>query len=138
MLNVCRALSAFAPFILVSSASAATPVAGKWLTADGNGIVEIAPCGAQLCGKIVKLLAKIDGPPTDRNNPQVSLRNRPLLGLNILSGFKDAGKHWEGTIYSPERGKSYRSVVKRNADGTLSVKGCVGPFCQNQTWKPTR
>jgi uncharacterized protein (DUF2147 family) len=116
-------------------AHAAGPIAGRWLTADGNGIVEIAPCGPQLCGKIIKLLAKIQGPPMDRNNPEPSLRNRPLLGLNILSGFKDAGKQWEGTIYSPEKGKSYRSIVKRNPDGTLSVKGCLGPFCQNQTWR---
>ncbi len=119
-------------------AQAATPIAGRWLTGDGKGVVEIGQCGAALCGKITKLLADTNGPPTDRNNPDPKLRARPLVGLNILSGFKDAGKQWEGQIYSPERGSTYRSVVKRNPDGTLSVKGCLGPFCQKQVWRPMK
>ena len=120
---------------LTSPALAAAPIAGRWLTGDGKGVVEIGPCGLALCGKITKLLADTNGPPTDRNNPDPKLRSRPLVGLNILSGFKDAGKQWEGQIYSPERGSTYRSVVKRNPDGTLSVKGCIGPFCQKQVWR---
>jgi uncharacterized protein (DUF2147 family) len=122
-------------FGVAASAPAAVPIAGKWLTEDGKGIVEIAPCGSQLCGKIIKLLADTNGPPTDRNNPDPKLRTRPLVGLNILAGFKDAGKQWEGQIYSPERGKVYRSVVFRNKAGTLTVKGCISFLCQTQTWK---
>ncbi len=123
---------------LVVPAQAAVPIGGRWLTGDGKGVVEIAPCGPQLCGKIIKLIADVNGPPTDRNNPDPRLRTRPLVGLNILSGFKDAGDKWEGQIYSPERGKVYRSVVFRNKDGTLAVKGCISFICQTQTWKPLR
>jgi uncharacterized protein (DUF2147 family) len=123
---------------LSSPAAAAQPIAGKWLTDDGKGVVEIAPCGANLCGKITRLLVKAGANPTDSNNSDPALRNRPLLGLNILSGFRDAGAAWEGTIYSPERGRTFRSVVKRNADGSLAVKGCMGPICQTQRWTPSR
>lgn len=124
--------------LLLSAApvSATSPVTGRWLTDKGKGMVEIAPCGANVCGRIIKLIAKVEGPPTDRNNPDPALRSRPLLGLPILSGFRHTGKQWEGTIYDPERGKSFRSILKRNPDGTLAVKGCIGPFCQTQTWKP--
>jgi uncharacterized protein (DUF2147 family) len=119
-------------------ALAAEPISGRWLTEDGKGIVEIAPCGNQICGKIIKLLVDTQGPPLDRNNPDPKLRNRPLVGLNILSGFKDTGSKWEGQIYSPERAKTYRSVVYRNKNGTLAVKGCISFICQTQTWKPAR
>jgi uncharacterized protein (DUF2147 family) len=133
----------FAPYlgllvVFATPVVAAEPIAGKWLTEDGKGVVEIGKCGAGLCGRITRLLVDTGGAPTDRNNPDKALRNRPLVGLHILSGFKDAGPQWEGTIYSPERGKSYRSIVKRNPNGTLAVKGCIGPFCQTQTWKQVR
>jgi uncharacterized protein (DUF2147 family) len=120
------------------SAYAAVPITGRWLTGGGKGVVEIGPCGPSLCGKIIKLIANPNGPPVDRNNPNPALRSRPLVGLNILSAFKDAGKRWEGQIYDPEGGKSYRSLVARNPDGTLSVKGCIAFFCQTQTWKPLK
>jgi uncharacterized protein (DUF2147 family) len=123
-------------FSLASAADAASAIAGNWLTEDGKGIVVIGPCGAQVCGKILKITVPHTGTLFDKDNADPKLRGRPLIGLNILSGFKDAGKQWEGQIYSPERGKTYRSVVYRNGNGTLTVKGCVSFLCQTQIWKP--
>ncbi|HMT45465.1 MAG TPA: DUF2147 domain-containing protein [Chakrabartia sp.] len=132
--------AAFALILLscCATADAAQPITGKWLTDDGKGVVEIAPCGSQLCGRITKIMAKTGGNPVDSKNPDPALRSRPLVGLNILSGMRDAGSAWEGSIYSPERGRSFRSVVRRNADGSLAVKGCMGPICQTQRWTPSR
>jgi uncharacterized protein (DUF2147 family) len=118
-----------------SPATAAAPITGKWLTAGKDSIVEIAPCGPKLCGKISKLLKPVPGgPPVDRNNPDTALRTRPLIGLPILIGFADNGSDWAGTIYDPRRGKTYRSVVAKNPDGTLKVQGCIAFFCQTQVW----
>jgi len=125
------ALLAFA-----APAVAATPVTGKWVTAGKDSVVEIAPCGPKLCGKIARLLKKPtpESTPFDRNNPNPALKTRPLIGLPILSDFVEVGAQWSGTIYDPRNGKSYRSNVARNADGTLKVQGCVAFFCQTQTW----
>lgn len=123
---------------LATPALAAAPVSGRWLTDDGKGIVEIGACGESVCGRIIRVLADTGGATTDSNNPDPTLRSRPLIGLNILSGFKDSGKIWEGKIYSPERGQTYRSELIRQANGTLQVKGCVGPFCQTKVWKPVK
>lgn len=124
------ALLAFA-----TPALAATPVTGKWITAGKDSVVEIAPCGQKLCGKVAKLLTPTpNGPPVDRNNPNPALKSRPLIGLPILSDFVEAGAQWSGTIYNPRNGKTYRSNVARNPDGTLMVQGCVSFFCQTQTW----
>ena len=54
----------------------------------------------------------------------------------MLQGFDKKRKDWRGgTIYDPEADKSYASRLKRLANGTLQVKGCIGPICQAQIWQ---
>lgn len=126
--------------LLPVPALAAAPVTGRWLTAEKDSIIEIAPCGKALCGRAVRVLKRMpDGRmPVDRNNPNSALRGRPVEGLTVLSNFTDAGGHWAGRIYDPKSGKTYRSKLTRNANGTLKVEGCVAIFCQAFTWTPVR
>lgn len=125
--------------LLASPALAAEPVAGRWITEDGKALVEIGNCGNSLCGKIARIIKPTPGrSPNDINNPDARLRSRPMLGLPILTGFTASGNEWKGSIYDPEEGKTYRSVLQRNANGTLKVKGCILVFCRAQTWKPAR
>jgi uncharacterized protein (DUF2147 family) len=126
--------------LLATAAHAAAPVTGKWVTQSKDGVVEIYECGATICGKLAKFLVP---PPNgvgqkDVNNPNKALRNRTLLGMNILTGFKADGNEWKGQIYDPKSGKTYRSVVYKGKSGNLVVKGCIGPFCQAQSWTATR
>lgn len=138
MLRLKIAVTIFS-LVTLTPANAAVPVSGLWLTTEKDSIVEIAPCGAALCGKIARILKpNPNGPPKDINNPDPGLRGRPIQGLPILTGFKDAGKNWEGTAYDPRAGKSYRSYLTLMRDGTLEVKGCVGPFCRTKTWTRAR
>lgn len=122
------------------AAHAAEPITGQWLTQSGNAIVTISPCGAGVCGRITRIIRpdpKGDG--TDRLNPDPALRSRPVLGLQIIPGFTDAGKDWRGQIYSPEAGRAYKGYLSKQADGSLKVTGCIAAFlCQNQKWTPAR
>jgi uncharacterized protein (DUF2147 family) len=125
---------------LASTVQAAAPITGRWVTQSKDGVVEIYECGATICGKIAKFLVM---PPAgagakDVNNPNKALRGRTILGMNILSGFKADGDQWKGQIYDPKAGKIYRSIVYKGKSGNLVVKGCIGPFCQAQTWTPAR
>jgi uncharacterized protein (DUF2147 family) len=126
--------------LLSVAAQAAAPVTGSWITQSKDGVVEIYECGATICGKLAKFLVMPPAGPgaKDINNPNKTLRSRTILGLNILTGFKDAGNEWKGQIYDPKSGKTYRSVVYKGKSGNLVVKGCIGPFCQAQTWTPAR
>lgn len=129
-----------AVLLLATAAEAAAPVTGRWVTQSKDGVVEIYECGATICGKLAKFLVP---PPNgigqkDINNPDKALRNRTLLGMDILTGFKAAGSEWKGQIYDPKSGKTYRSIVYKGKSGNLVVKGCIGPFCQAQTWTATR
>lgn len=125
----------FAAVLVAGAAQAApAPVTGRWLTEERDAMVEVAPCGAQLCGRIVRILRpSADRPAVDRNNPDPALRDRPIQGLTILSGFTADRDRFKGRIYDPRSGKTYRSELAREG-GTLKVKGCFGPFCRTQTW----
>lgn len=126
--------------LLAAAAPAPAPssIGGRWLTAEGKAVVEIAPCadrsGPALCGRIAQVLKpRPGGPPTDINNPDPALRGRPMAGLVILTEFRPDDDRWRGRIYDPESGRTYRAELTR--DGRLlSVKGCWGPFCRTQSW----
>lgn len=142
MLSRSGLFAIFAPiafFATALPAQAAQPITGRWATVDGKAIVQIAPCGKNLCGRIERIVKPTPGrPQTDIKNPDPALRSKPLTGLALLSGFTDAGDVWKGTIYDPESGKSYNSKVSRNPDGMLKVQGCIAFFCKTQIWTPVR
>lgn len=113
-------------------------VYGSWLTHKQNSIVVISKCNDAPCGEITW----IDDPDAaalmDTENPDESLRARTILGLQILHGFEARKDQWKkGRIYDPEVGKTYGSRLRRLEDGTLQVKGCIGPVCQTQIWTPS-
>jgi uncharacterized protein (DUF2147 family) len=124
---------------LVIGAAAPVPVTGTWLTEEGKALVRIEPCGAQLCGRIVRVLRPRPGGgrALDTANHDPALRSRPIEGLAILTGFTRDDDQWAGRIYDPESGRSYRSTLARHGD-TLDVKGCLGPFCRTQHWTAQR
>ena len=123
----------------LSGAAAAPSIAGSWRTDDGKAVVRIAACGQRMCGTIAQVLdTGPDVPRTDVNNPDPNRRNRPLVGLQILSGFTGGPTEWEGgRAYDPKSGSSYKSSLRLNADGSLRVTGCVLFVCRSKRWTRT-
>jgi uncharacterized protein (DUF2147 family) len=129
-------------------------IVGLWLTApneeDGNARVEISKEGGTYVGKIVWLEKPVYPPDDeegmagkekmDRENPDPDLRNRPVKGLQIMSGFEYAGKNkWKkGTIYAPDDGKTYKCKVTLGDDGVLKVRGFIGFSMLGRTEEWTR
>jgi len=123
--------------VMIPAAFAAEPITGRWVTAEKDAVVAIAPCGTSLCGRIEKFLVAPPGGNDQRdvNNPDTAKRSRKLLGITILTGLMADGDAWKGKVYDPKKGKTYTAYVRRKPDGTLEMKGCVGPFCQSQVWR---
>ena len=117
---------------------AAEPVTGTWLTDTKDGLIEIAPCGPRLCGRLVRSLVPIKGPGTDVNNPDAKLRSRPIIGMPVLTGFVADGKLWRGTAYDPKNGKSYKTTLQRTGPNSLKLTGCVAIFCRSVNWTRAR
>lgn len=138
------ALTAAAAVLAISpsSAAAAPSVKGDWLTADGSRKIRIVSCGETLCGTIIWLKQgdqAVGQPRLDVNNPDPALRNRAVLGLQVITGFKPTSAGWAGgAIYDPNTGKTYAAKLSANPDGALRVEGCIAVFCQSRTWTPVK
>ncbi|KHJ37030.1 hypothetical protein PBAC_28070 [Pedobacter glucosidilyticus] len=107
-------------------------VVGVWKTGDGNAIVRIYKNGETYQGKIVWLKEPNDPdtgkPKLDKNNPTETSKNRPVVGLVNIWGFKFIEKNlWdEGNIYDPKSGNTYSCTIKMLNANTLEVRGYIG------------
>lgn len=124
-------------------------ILGLWKTepdAHGYSYVKIERNGDRYDGRIVYLSKPRYGPDEERpgeikvdlNNPDPSLRERRVLGLEILKGFVSKGKgKWKGgTIYDPTNGKTYKCKMWLDGKDTLKVRGFIGfsLLGRNTTW----
>jgi len=133
--TICAAVFLIVPSL--SYALAPAPVEGVWATKNNKALVWIYDCGKAACGSIIKPgNPNLHLPTTDINNPDPALRARSLVGLQIISSLKPDADHWNGMIYSPEDGRSYKATFVRLDTGSLKVKGCWGFLCVTQFWKP--
>jgi len=126
---------ALAALIAVPSMAAApAPIAGRWKTDDGKGIVVMAACGAKMCGRVERILAKQPaGGQLDERNPDKEKRSRKVTGLQIYWDLEPHADGWKGEGYSPEDGRYYKAHLRVNG-GKLTMKGCVSLFCRTVTW----
>jgi uncharacterized protein (DUF2147 family) len=120
------------------AASAQTAPLGDWLTSGAAAVVKIAPCASgegTLCGRIVWLWDPSTA--TDTRNGDPALRARPLVGLEMLQGFRPGapGEWTGGRIYNPEDGNSYSATLRLRDVTILDVRGCVMVFCRSQVWR---
>lgn len=115
---------------------------GHWISVDENLVVAIEPCdetAETFCGRIAYHRFGINEDGTlvrDVKNPDPTLQSRPLIGLNIGTGFTidEAQGVANGHIYSPENGGTYRSELRLSETGDqLYLKGCWFIFCRTET-----
>lgn len=106
-------------------------VIGLWAS-DGS-IFEIYEANGTLYGQVRALLEPVyeEGerkgqPKTDDNNPDESLRSRPIVGLYMFSEYEFRNGQWQGKIYDPETGNTYQSKMQVDDDGVLEIRGYVG------------
>ena len=117
---------------LCAIADPASP-AGEWLVKDKTAHIRVAFCDKKLWGTI----SWAKTPDTDKNNPDSSRRNQPILGLPILLAMQSHNSNqWTGEIYNAENGKLYDSDVSLKSADVLHVHGCVlyGLLCGSEDW----
>ena len=117
-----------ASFAFAGAALAADPLEGMWKTIgddNGNsGLIKVEACGNALCGTLVKAF--------DANGKSMASDN---IGTMIISETVAQGDgKYKGKVYSPDRGKTYKSRLTLNGN-RLSVEGCVLGICRDGgTW----
>lgn len=117
-------------------------VVGKWYTDGKESVVEIFKKGDKFYGKIIWIKDEFntDGSvKKDTKNPDESLRNQTIKGLEILKGFTFDDDEWsDGTIYDPKSGKTYSCIMKKKSGKKLSIRGYVGVSLFGKTTVWTR
>lgn len=109
-------------------------VVGQWR--DARSVLVVSRQGDTLSMRIHAVLDPLykegeepgpaGAPRRDSRNPDPSLQHRPILGLELLIGYAWSGERWEGEIYDPESGKTYKSYMEVNDDGLLAMRGYIG------------
>lgn len=112
-----------------------TSSAGLWKQNGGKLVVKVEQCYVnKLCATVANIAHPFhdDGTPQlDENNPNKALRNRPVIGTQLIDGMSPTGPNsWKGKIYNADDGHTYSAYAKLNGNA-LVVKGCWGPFCKN-------
>jgi uncharacterized protein (DUF2147 family) len=117
----------------LASAKAADPT-GDWRVADGVANIRVAQCNGSMWG-VVAWEKEPGG--RDTNNPDVSKKNRPTLGMPILFDMKKkpGADQWEGQVYNAKDGQLYSSTIAPIGTDQLEIRGCVlGFLCGGETW----
>lgn len=130
------ALTASLSLAALPAAADSHDVFGTFFTQAGTSQVTIEDCGdGSPCGRVSWIDPEAMEPGVTPEEARTEAGD-PVLGLLMLQGFERKRSDWRGgTIYDPEADRSYASRLKRLDDGTLQVKGCVGPICQTQIWQ---
>lgn len=136
------ALSAGA--LLSTSVFAVSLNGTQWQTIDDKtgekkAVIQLTESGGKVSGKIIKVLNKEKEDALCTKCPG-SLKNKPVEGLQILSGLKaDGNNQWsDGKLVDPESGKTYSGKLTLSDNGqSLKLRGFVGTpiFGRSQTWQ---
>jgi uncharacterized protein (DUF2147 family) len=121
-------------FVLNANTKAVEPcdrICGKWQSEKKNCIVQVFKDDDDFKARLV-WFDDSDDPSkpmetrVDYKNPDKSLRNRKLIGMNVLEDLEYVSKtnSWEnGVIYDAQTGKKWSSAAYLTADGVLKVTG---------------
>lgn len=138
-----------APAAAGAKSDPANAVLGLWTTPNDKSRVRIYKASdGKYQGRIVWLKkpnypagfhnkALAGKPKVDIHNPKKELRSRPVMGMDVLTGFKysPSNHDWrKGKCYDPEEGKTYTCRMWLKGDNTLMVRGYVWIFHKTQTW----
>lgn len=130
--------------------AAASDVFGLWIEPDMGALVELYACGDDLCGRLVAVPAS--QPSRDLHNPDPGLRDRRLVGLRVVDGFRriddglwvggGAQGRQPGRIYLPLNGdtlgdadNAYAIRLESPNSLTVGFRDCLMTCVLNSTWQ---
>jgi uncharacterized protein (DUF2147 family) len=121
-----------------AAAPGAKAIVGTWLVEGGQSKVAISAQDGIYVGKVVWLkVPEREGKPLlDAKNDDPSLRERPVMGLEVLTGFRyqGNGKWTGGEVYAPGRGKRYSAEISLNSPIELDLAVEAGFITKHELW----
>jgi uncharacterized protein (DUF2147 family) len=120
-------LSALALALAPASALGRSNLEGRWK----NGAMEIviAPCGATLCGRVVKASQE------QRTKAQRGSGTH-LVGARVINNIRPSGpRSWSANVFVANRNMNAQGTIEQVGPDRLSVRGCVlAVLCKTTHW----
>lgn len=106
-------------------------ITGKWMSTENNLEVEVFKQNEEFKARLLWFDDSDDkSKPTnsrlDEKNHDKTLRNRKLVGIEVLRGlqYNEADDEWQGgIIYDSSSGKNWDAKAWINSSGQLKVRG---------------
>jgi len=124
-------------FALPAAAQSPSTPTGRWLTANRQAVIQVEPCGANFCGRIIGIIVLHAGDPMP-----LDWLGRPQCGFVMLRTKRHTGTatepRWAGSVQDPRDGNSYDAIIAMRPDGKLHLRGYVAVplFGETQRWTP--
>lgn len=123
--------SLFILFISIVSYTNSQSIFGKWhsFNEETNAVESVIEVYEKE-GKAYAKIIEIKNP--DRKNAvcdkcKGSKKDKPILGMQILSGLKKDKDEWSGgKILDPKNGKEYKCYIKLESPDKLKIRGYIG------------
>ena len=118
-------------FLIITTSINAQNIFGKWHSTNENtgevdSVIEVYKKDGKAFAKVVDIkdAARKDAVCEKCEDEN---KNRPILGLNILTGLEKDGEEWSGgNILDPRNGKIYKCYIKLIKPKKLKMRGYIG------------
>lgn len=124
--------TAFAAGLTAMPAAAAkSPIEGRWK--NGTMVIDIAPCGRNLCGTVVKASPRQQAKAERGSDTE-------LIGARLITGIERTGPGtYRGRVFVADRDMHASGTIRQLNGNQLKVRGCVlGVICKSRTWDRVR
>ena len=114
--------------LLASTPLAAAEIEGRWRSPGGNSIIEIAPCGNDLCGTVAWA--------SDKAKKDAAKATDQLIGTQLLTGLQEKKPgQWHGKLFIPDKNMRVGAKIQLANPSQLKVSGCAAKvICSSQLW----
>ena len=119
---------AFILALALLAAEPTAPIEGRWRSPGGNSIIDIAPCGNELCGTVAWA--------SERAKQDAAKVTDQLIGTQLLTGLQESKPgRWQGKLFIPDRNMRATAKLQLVSPGQLKVSGCTAKvLCHSQIW----
>ena len=109
------------------TADARSPIEGRW--ARGKLQIEIRPCGASLCGTVVRASAKQQARAENGSGTD-------LIGATLIKQIQPTGpKTYRARVFLADRNAHANGKITQLNPNRLRVSGCVlAILCKTTNW----
>jgi uncharacterized protein (DUF2147 family) len=121
------ALEALLVVAAPAGASARSNLEGRWK--NGKMEIVIAPCGAALCGTVVKASDKQQAKAERGSGTE-------LIGARLITNIRPSGpRTYRANVYLADRDMNTSGTIRQVNSNRLRVQGCVWGFiCKSTNW----